>query len=108
MKYQSSPSLKSVYACSVAMAAAGVNRDLNAIKVKDTDQQQPPPSISPDNESSRAASRGNTWIHINISCFSGFLTNLPGWSSLKPVQTYMHRNNECLIAFWLTSMMVFY
>lgn len=51
-----SPPQIAFYALSVTMAVAGVNRDLKAIKVKDTDQHQQPPSIGPDNESGRAAS----------------------------------------------------
>lgn len=50
------PQTQLFYARSVTMAATGVNRGLNAIKVKDTDQHQQPPSIGPDNESGRAAS----------------------------------------------------
>lgn len=80
--------------------AAGVSRDRNAIIVKDTDQHQPPPSIGPDNESSRAASWGNTSIHINKGCFYSFFTNSCR-AGLKPADH--HGSTECLGALLLTS-----
>lgn len=84
-------------------AAAGVSRDPNAMIVKDTDQHQPPPSIGPDNESSRAASWGNTSIHISTSCFYSFFTN-SCQAGLKPAEPHGSCcNTECLVGLLLTS-----
>lgn len=73
------------------MAAAGVNRDLNATKVKDTDQDQQP-LIGPDNECGRAASWGST-------------PSTPAAAG-GPVQEHVCSNVECLIALFFTSMAV--
>lgn len=101
------PHPRSLLCRSVTVAAAvGVSRDLNAIIVKDTDRHQPPPSIGPDNESSRAASWGNTSIHINTGCFYSFFAN-SCQAGLKPAEPHgSHCNTECLVALLLTSTVV--
>lgn len=98
-----SPPTRLVMQLRYRAAAAGVSRDLNAIIVKDTDQHQPPPSIGPDNESSRAASWGDTSIHINTGCFYSFFTS-SCQAALKPAEPHGSCcNTECLAALLLTS-----
>lgn len=75
------------------MAATGVNRDLNATKVKDTDQDQQP-LIGPDND------MGWQW-----AAYWGSTPSTPAAAG-GPVQEHVYSNVECLIALFFTSMAV--
>lgn len=74
------------------MAAAGVNSDLNATKVKGTGQGQQLPLIGADNERGRAASWGST---ASTAAAAG-----------GPAQEQVCSRVECLIALFFTRMVV--